>query len=124
MKLLFENWRQYLNENKVSSSDVYTLTKEIHRDEADFDEGDLGDRIYKYDIYEGRDVPIENIISPWHFDDDLVDEYVEVGSTNMPPIVIDHDYEIIDGTHRFEAAKRLGLETIKAYVGVENETPI
>ena len=41
------DWR---NENKVSSSDVYTLTKEIHRDEVDFDEGDLGDRIYKYDI--------------------------------------------------------------------------
>lgn len=123
MKLLFENWRQYLNENKVSSSDVYTLTKEIHRDEADFDEGDLGDRIYKYDIYEERDVPIKNIISPWHFDDDLVGEYVEMGSTNMPRIVLDHDYEIIDGTHRLEAAKELGYETIKAYVGVENEAP-
>ena len=34
-----------------------------------------------------------------------------------------HDYEIIDGTHRFEAAKKLGLETIKAYVGIKNETP-
>ena len=34
-----------------------------------------------------------------------------------------HDYEITDGTHRFEAAKKLGLETIKAYVGIKNETP-
>jgi len=123
MKLLLENWREYINENKAASSDVYELVRDIHHNEDDFYDGNLGDRIYEYDVYEERDVPIKEVISPWDVDEVKVDEYVEMGSKNIPHIVIDHDYEIIDGTHRFEAAKELGLETIKAYVGVENETP-
>jgi hypothetical protein len=124
MKLLFENWRQYLNENRVSSDEVEAMVVDIHHNKEDFDEGNLIDRIYEYDVYEERNIPIENITSPWEVDEALVDEYVKKGSENMPPIVVDSDYDIVDGTHRFEAAKRLGLETIKAYIGVENETTI
>jgi hypothetical protein len=107
----------------VSSDKVEAMVVDIHHNKEDFDEGNLIDRIYEYDVYEERNIPIENITSPWEVDEALVDEYIKKGSENMPPIVIDSDYDIIDGTHRFAAVKRLGLETIKAYIGVENETP-
>ena len=123
MKLLLENWREYLNE-QVSATEVETLVRGHHHNEDDFgEEGNLADRIEKYGPYELEDVPIGNIISPWEVDKTRVKEYVELGLQTVPRIVVTSDYVIIDGTHRFEAVKRLKGETIKAYVGVDNETP-
>ena len=123
MKLLLENWREYLNE-QVSATEVETLVRGHHHNEEDFQEGDLTERIEEHGPYElKKDVPIKSIISPRAVDETMVDEYVKLGLQAVPPIVVASNYEVIDGTHRFEAVKRLGGETIEAYVGVDNETP-
>jgi len=62
------------------------------------------------------DVPLEYVCHGNYFDEELVDQYV--GLTNPPPIVLDIQGGIIDGTHRFEAAKARGQKTIGAYVPV------
>jgi ParB-like chromosome segregation protein Spo0J len=36
-----------------------------------------------------------------------------------PPIVLNKDYSIIDGTHRINALDDLGYKTVIAFVGVK-----
>ena len=139
MKLLLENWREYLNEQvsatateveTFTATEVETLVRDHHHNEDDFgEEGDLADRIEEHGPYKLEHVPIESIISPWEVEEARVKKYVKLatapdgGLQTVPPIVVASNYEVIDGTHRFEAVKRLGGETIEAYVGVDNETP-
>ena len=111
----------------VASSKVVDDVLAIHQNRDDFDEGDLIDRIYFNDSYELKMIPIEDIVSPWHADEFKVDDYVKrIGDKgDYPPIVVDAErngtYEIIDGTHRYEALKLLGRKVVKAYAGVKDE---
>lgn len=63
------------------------------------------------------EVPLSRIRSPYPSDEELVDQYAD-RKTNLPPIVLDARFEIIDGTHRLDAAIARGQKTIEAYVPV------
>lgn len=106
----------------ASARDIYDYVFSIHHNEVDFDEGDIGDRIYKYDEYELKTISLSKLnLEEWYADDGMVDEYAEKG-TDIPPIVLgikNRKYTIIDGVHRANAAKKLGMNEIKAWVGVK-----
>lgn len=50
-----------------------------------------------------------------------VEQYKKMDFTKAPPIVIGSDGNILDGYHRANVAKALGIPTIKAYVGVKKQ---
>jgi len=122
MKLLFENWREYLKENMdiKSSDEIEFLVRSIHVEEDDFVEGDLIDRIRQYPYYVLKDIELNKIDTAWT-DLGKVDDYAEMydqRGTDPPPVVLDHTLYTIDGSHRVEAAREVGKEKIKAYVGI------
>lgn len=103
-------------------ADVYGYTQRIHHTYDDFIDGDLGDRIESYEEYIVKEVNISDIdIDEFYVDDSLVDEYKEKIRKNghYPPVVLNSDYSIIDGTHRINALNELGIKTVIAFVGVE-----
>lgn len=86
-------------------------------------EGDLGDRIEEYSEYVLKEIDIKEIdIEEFILDEDLIEEYEEKYSKSKkyPPIVLDSDYRIIDGSHRFNVLYNLGITKILAFVGIEN----
>ena len=104
--------------------DVYQYVQSIHDDyESSFVDGDLGDRIEEFEQYELQLVPIDKInIDEFSIDTSKMREYIEEykKSNDYPPIVLNDEYVIIDGTHRVNALERLGLKEVKAWVGVSN----
>lgn len=60
-----------------------------------------------------------------HTVESLVEKYVKLyeHTKKFPPVIAvladNGDYELLDGAHRVEAARRLGLEEIEAYVPIE-----
>lgn len=101
--------------------DVYIFTQKIHHTPEDFFDGDLGDRIEQYEEYIVKEVNISDIqnLDEFQLDEDLVEEYTEILKKNdtYPPIVLDEEYNIIDGTHRANALNDLGKKKIIAFVG-------
>ena len=131
-KFIATTIREYLNERYSTDNikigevydeaDVYSYTQRIHHTDDDFIDGDLGDRIEKYKKYIVKEVNISDIeIDEFYIDDDLVDEYKEkIKKLNTyPPIVLNKDYSIIDGTHRVNALDELGYKTVVAFVGLK-----
>lgn len=104
--------------------DVYQYVQSIHDDyESSFVDGDLGDRIEEFEQYELQIVPIDKIdIDEFSLDTSKMREYIEEykKANDCPPIVLNDEYGIIDGTHRVNALERLGLKEVKAWVGVSN----
>ena len=49
----------------------------------------------------------------------LLDKYDS--GEDFPPIILDSDYKIIDGSHRMGLYEYLGLNTIKAFVKKEKK---
>ncbi|MGD0805787.1 MAG: ParB/RepB/Spo0J family partition protein [Candidatus Bathyarchaeia archaeon] len=67
------------------------------------------------------DLPIEKIVCDENIDDDYAQKLTEVDASKFTPIiVIKHPkrelYAVLDGHHRFKAARLRGLKTIKAVV--------
>lgn len=112
----------------VDSNYIYSLAKNIHHTPEDFEEGDLSDRIFWFDLYKLVNLPMKDIdISEWNVDDDRVDDYVNrisKSSETIPPIIYDpFSHSIIDGSHRANAYHKIGLTNIPAYVGsVKSDT--
>jgi len=108
------------NKNQpISSDDVLEMVRRYHHTPEDLDSGDLYNRIKKYDFYRSEEVPSDKIDAEiWNSDPDMVEEIEELikSKPNYPPIVLDEDFVIIDGTHRAKALKNLGHSFIKAYV--------
>jgi hypothetical protein len=116
-----KTFKQFLeNQNQViSSDDLVDKVNSLHLNREDFETGDLEDRIRKHDFYKLMDVDANLIDADmWNSDDDLVGDYEEYTQRkpDYPPIVLDDDNTIIDGTHRAKALKNLGHKTIKAWV--------
>jgi hypothetical protein len=124
--------REYLNEQYSSNNikigeiydeaDVYGYTQRIHHTKDDFIDGDLGERIEKYKRYIVKEVNISDIeIDEFYIDEDLVEEYKEkiLKFNTYPPIVLNKDLSIIDGTHRINALNELGYEKVVAFVGLK-----
>lgn len=103
----------------LPESDIYQYVEWIHKNQEDFREGDLAQRIEYHSFYKLTEIPLNKInLEEWMVDEDKVEEYVEFYQKNKkyPPIVIDDEFSIIDGTHRANALNQLGFETIKAWI--------
>jgi len=116
-----------------SESDIYPYIQKLHRNEEDFYEGDIGERIERFPNYIVAKVPINKInMDEYYIDDDYVDEYVDKfkKTKSYPPIVLGYydnnwGYNIIDGTHRANVLRKLGLKSIICFVGLnENQKEI
>lgn len=128
LKELLKNGKNIYFNNEVrhgqlfSESDVYMHVSNIHRNYEDFEDGDLGERLEMYDKYIVKVVDINKIdTEEFQLDDDLVDEYIDkYKKTNTYPLsVITSDYNIIDGTHRLNALKTIGITKVLVFVGVD-----
>ena len=135
--------REARTENKShiwSAQDVFRLVEKVHQyPENLYDDGNLGERIYKHDTYTLEQVPISNFdLKEWAVYDEHVDEILQqhkddllVG--NYPPIVAHHylsswveqemlgnpeeHWSVVDGMHRLNALHKLGVTTAKVLVG-------
>jgi hypothetical protein len=122
-----------LNSNQlgdiVDESEVYKYVQKIHNNYDDFIDGDIGERIERFPKYRLSLVDIDKInTDEYYLDEDMVDEYVEKykKTETYPPIVLGYydsrwGYGIIDGNHRANALKTIGLKKIKCFVGLNNE---
>lgn len=101
-------------ENIVSSKDIYKNIKSI----------DLKNKIEEYNLYKLGELPISKIkINSSTIDKNKVDEYIEKIKINpdYSPVIYDStNNKIIDGAHRIEALKQMGYETVRAYIGINN----
>jgi hypothetical protein len=67
-----------------------------------------------------KDIPLNTIKTELPMlDRAKVDQYKKMDFSKAPPIVIGDGY-ILDGYHRANVAKALGIKSIKAYVGVKD----
>lgn len=102
--------------------DIYQYIQVIHDDyESAFIDGDLGSRIEEFEKYKLKLIPISEIdIDEFSIDTSKMREYMTEykKSDNYPPIVLNDEYGIIDGTHRANALERLGIKEVKAWVGI------
>jgi hypothetical protein len=112
----------------LDESDIYQYFQQLHRNEEDFYDGDLGQRVEEFSKYKLELIPIDKInIDEYELDLDYMKDYKKMlkETNNYPPIVLDGDtkwswgnnYTIIDGTHRVNALHRSGMKSIKAWVG-------
>ena len=53
---------------------------------------------------------MEILVSRW--------QYMEEKAIHDKPIVIDKNYEVLDGSHRITARKLLGKKYVKAYIPI------
>ncbi len=104
----------------LPEEEIYHYVVYLHRDYDDFVDGDLAERIQKYQRYELRNLDIQDVEAPWAVGDptEFMEMFEKTGT--YPPIIVDHTYEIIDGQHRYEALKELGASHILAWVGTRN----
>lgn len=109
----------------VSYYFILDLVKSIHHTTEDLYEGDLRERIFKYEKYILSEISIDEAIkySPFYVDKNSVNDIIENYSDKLlsgdyPPIIFDPDEDlIIDGTHRIRALKDLGVDKVIAYIG-------
>jgi GNAT superfamily N-acetyltransferase len=77
-----------------------------------------------FDHFELRTVPVANIPTDLSgLDKSKVERYRQMDFSKAPPVVIG-DKHLLDGYHRVNAAKALGIPTVKAYVGVKKVNEI
>lgn len=129
-------YRYYLDEcwynadigDVVPQDYIYNYVEYLHRNEEDFIDGDIGDRIGEFSKYKLMEISIDRInIDEYELDIDDMKEYKKIfkETNDYPPIILDgntewsfrNNYTIIDGNHRVNALHRLGEKTIKAWVG-------
>lgn len=132
----FESFKEFMSKcwhsakigDTVPESDVYQYVEKLHRNDEDFIDGDLPDRIQQFESYTLMEIKISDInIDEYYLDEDYMKSYMDdyESSKDYPPIVLDGDtqwsyannYTIIDGTHRVNALHQLGHKTILAWVG-------
>jgi len=102
---------------------IYSQVQRIHREYDDFIDGNLGERIEEYQYY--NLVPMFDLElldqDEWDVDTDLVEDYEDLieqkGIDNMPKIVIDENYSIIDGIHRLNALLNKGITNADLFIG-------
>ena len=69
----------------LPESDIYEYIKKLHRNEDDFYDGDLGDRIGEFSKYKLMEIDIDKInIDEWDLDVDYLKDY----KNNLKKIVI------------------------------------
>jgi len=74
--------------------------------------------------FELRDIPVNSIKTDLpKLDTAKVEQYKKMDFSKAPPIVVGNG-NILDGYHRANVAKALGIPTIKAYVGIKRVNEI
>jgi hypothetical protein len=109
-------------DNDVIYQYVEFLTDSADKYEESFVDGDLGERIDKYDKFILKLIPIDKInIDEFYLYQIDVDNYgIMYNKTKTyPPIVLEADFTIIDGTHRANALHNYGVKDILAFVGIK-----
>lgn len=141
MKKYIKSYTEYTNINEsytntsvkigdiLDESDIYSYVERIHRNDDDFIDGDIGDRIEKFKKYQVALIPIDKIqTDEYELDDDNVENYIkkykQLGT--YPPIVLGYyesqfGYNIIDGNHRANALKNAGVKEIICFVGLNGK---
>lgn len=122
LELFVEELEHYFENITISSSDELCSKMElIHRNPDDLIKGDLLERINSVDYYSLESLDINLLdLNEWDVDEDLVEDYVSMNETNMPPVIVHKyldQYSIVDGIHRLNALSQKGYKSIKAYVG-------
>lgn len=129
MKSFLSLWESHANDPEIKTNDeIVDYVQSIHRRE-DWGDTDITERIEAFPWYRLTDVPIDQIeTEEFEYDEDYVDQEAHRIKTegHYDPIVVVHNdnftppYNIVDGTHRVNAVKRLGRPTIRAWVGITN----
>lgn len=107
----------FVDGNILTESQVYCYIQRIHSREEDFEDGDIGKRIERYDRYICKIIPLSKIEyeDMYYHDEDLVNEYANM-NTDCPPILVSKSgskYVIEDGMHRC-MAMALKAETMES----------
>ena len=117
-------WESYMGRNKKYISSEEIIINLDHHTEEDLEDGDLIERIRKYDTYDTTVVDLYDIDEDqWDYDEDRVDEYAETMKSDYTPVILHNNngyWEIVDGTHRINALKGRGERYVKAYVAPIN----
>lgn len=120
LRPLFEKVMRAKPGEEFKESVIYQYIEYLHPRKEDWEDGDLGSRIEKYKQYKLKIIPLSKIDVVYHTSDDLVDKYKAKfkASKKYPPLVIDKDFDIIDGSHRAEALKASGEKLVKVLQGL------
>ena len=105
----------------LTSDEIYDYILKLSNKFNDENTENVLEFLNKYDEFELVTVSIDELeIEQPAINTKKVDEYIKLfkETNKYPPIVIDNDYNIIDGYHRANALKKIGLSKIKAYVPV------
>lgn len=105
----------------VDESDIYNYVESLHHNYDDFIDGDLAKRIEWYPEYKLVKVDLSKLdLDEFYWDEVDVEEFKDkfLNNKTYPPIVISHDYSIIDGTHRANALYQVGETEILAFMGI------
>lgn len=102
--------------------DPYHIRQEIIEDHLiDFEEGDIENRLFKFNQYKLLMVSINKIrAGQWRIDQDKVNRFkskILKGEIPFPIVYDKRKHSIIDGSHRYEAFKSLGFNKIVVYIG-------
>jgi hypothetical protein len=116
-----KSFLEYLNQisfpKELSSEDMITYLRKNHDTNL---HQDYIDNINTFAKFVLKSVPLNTIKTDLSgLDGSKVEQYKKMDFSKSPPIVLGDGY-ILDGYHRANVAKSLGLPVIQAYVGVKS----
>ena len=101
--------------NDMSTKDMIAYLRQHHDTNL---HQDYLNHINTFSKFVLQNVPVNSIKTDLpKLDREKVEQYKQMDFSKAPPIVMGGGY-ILDGYHRANVAKALGIPTIKAYVGV------
>jgi len=104
--------------NDMSTQDMIAYLRQHHDTNL---HQDYLNHINTFSKFVLQNVPVNSIKTDLpKLDREKVEQYKQMDFSKAPPIVMGGGY-ILDGYHRANVAKALGLPTIKAYVGVQGQ---
>ena len=104
--------------NDMSTEDMIAYLRQHHDTNL---HQDYLDHINTFSKFVLKDIPVNSIKTDLpKLDRAKVEQYKQMDFSKAPPIVMGGGY-ILDGYHRANVAKALGIPTIKAYVGVKGQ---
>ena len=104
--------------NDMSTEDMIAYLRQHHDTNL---HQDYLDHINTFSKFVLQNIPVNSIKTDLpKLDKAKVEQYKQMDFSKAPPIVIGGGY-ILDGYHRANVAKALGIPTIKAYVGVQGK---
>ena len=107
--------------NDMSTEDMIAYLRQHHDTNL---HQDYLDHINTFSKFVLQNIPVNSIKTDLPaLDRAKVEQYKQMDFSKAPPIVIGGGY-ILDGYHRANVAKALGIPSIKAYVGVQGQQDI